>query len=172
MMRIYRMMIAVAGEYAGPFRRTLLLAAAASVVQALAWAITLPLLNIALADGPLSRGALAGWLGLLAALIVLEGILRWAEGEFVYRYWHRVTGAMRLRLAGRLRSMPLEQLARRKSGDLATVLGNNVTFVATAISSLATLAVQLAVVPGLLLGVVFALDWRPGVLLLLGAGWA
>ncbi|HID4048142.1 TPA: ABC transporter ATP-binding protein [Pluralibacter gergoviae] len=172
MMRIYRMMIAVAGEYAGPFRRTLLLAAAASVVQALAWAITLPLLNIALADGPLRRGALAGWLGLLAALIVLEGILRWAEGEFVYRYWHRVTGAMRLRLAGRLRCMPLEQLARRKSGDLATVLGNNVTFAATAISSLATLAVQLAVVPGLLLGVVFALDWRPGVLLLLGAAWA
>ena len=172
MMRIYRMMMAVAGEYAGPFRRTLALAAAASVIQALAWAITLPLLSLTLADGPPRTGALYGWLAALAALIALEGALRWAESEFVYRYWHRVTGAMRLRLAERLRRMPLEQLARRKSGDLATVLGNNVAFAATAISSLATLAVQLAVVPALLLGVVFVLDWRPGVLLLFGAAWA
>ena len=172
MMRIYRMMMAVAGEYAGPFRRTLALAAAASVIQALAWAITLPLLSLTLADGPPRTGALCGWLAALAALIALEGALRWAESVFVYRYWHRVTGGMRLGLAERLRRMPLEQLARRKSGDLATVLGNNVAFAATAISSLATLAVQLAVVPALLLGVVFVLDWRPGVLLLFGAAWA
>lgn len=76
---------------------------------------------------------------------------------------------MRLRLAQRLCAMPLEQLARRKSGDLATLLGNNVTFAATALSSLATLAIQLMVVPMVLLLLIFALDWRLGALLLAGS---
>lgn len=172
MIRIYRMMIAVAGDFARPFRRTLLFSVAASLAQAAAWAITLPLFRLTLADGPLPVAALSAWLGGLAGLILLEGALRWAESGFTYQYWPRVTGAMRLRLAGRLRSMPLEQLARRKSGDLATVLGNNVTFAATAISSLATLAVQMMLVPGLLLLLTFFLEWRLGGLLLLGAAWA
>ncbi|EMH4162913.1 ABC transporter ATP-binding protein [Pluralibacter gergoviae] len=172
MIRIYRMMIAVAGDFAAPFRRTLLFSVVASLVQAAAWATTLPLFRLAMADGPLPTAAIGAWLAALAGLILLEGGLRWAESGFTYQYWPRVTGAMRLRLAGRLRGMPLEQLARRKSGDLAAVLGNNVTFAATAISSLATLAVQMVLVPGLLLALTFFLEWRVGVLLLLGAAWA
>ena len=167
-MRIYHTMMAVAGEYAAPFRRTLRCAVVASLLHALGWAITLPLFAQLLPSGPSRGGEAAYWLLLLTAMLVLEGLVRWREMAFAYDYWHRVTQALRMRLAQRLRAMPLEQLARRKSGDLATILGHNVAFAATALSSLAMLAIQLIVVPVILLLLIFMLDWRLGVLLLLG----
>ncbi|MBK0003734.1 ABC transporter ATP-binding protein [Erwinia sp. S38] len=169
MMRLYRMMISVAGEFAGALRRTLFCSAVAALMQAAGWAIALPLFQRVLAPGPLVLGSMLPWLAGLLGLMVAEGVLRWREADFIYRYWHRVTEAMRLRLARRLRAMPLERLAQRKSGDLATILGNNVTFAATAISSLATLAVQLLIVPAALLLLIFVLDWRLGGVLAIGA---
>lgn len=167
-MRIYHMMMTVAGDYAAPFRRTLRCAFLAALLQAMGWTITQPLFSQLLPSGPSIAGEAGHWLLLLIALLVLEGLVRWREMAFAYDYWHRVTEALRMRLAQRLRAMPLEQLARRKSGDLATILGNNVAFAATALSSLATLAIQLIVVPVILLLLIFMLDWRLGALLLLG----
>ncbi|QCR38619.1 ABC transporter ATP-binding protein [Nissabacter sp. SGAir0207] len=168
MIRTYHNMILVAGDYAAPFRRTLLYAVTAAILQAAGWIITLPLFSLLLSPGTLPIGEIVNWLLVLTALLVVEGFMRWREMAFVYDYWHRVTEALRLRLAERLRAMPLERLAQRKSGDLATILGNNVTFAATALSSLATLAIQLMVVPAVLLLLIFTLDWRLGVLLLAG----
>jgi ATP-binding cassette, subfamily B, bacterial IrtB/YbtQ len=168
MIRTYHNMILVAGDYAAPFRRTLLYAVTAAILQAAGWIMTLPLFSLLLSPGALPIGEIANWLLVLTALLVVEGFVRWREMAFVYDYWHRVTEALRLRLAGRLRGMPLERLALRKSGDLATILGNNVAFAATALSSLATLAIQLMVVPVVLLLLVFTLDWRLGALLLVG----
>lgn len=165
-------MIAVAGEYAAPFQRTLIYAVVAALMQAAGWMVTLPLFSLVLEAGPLPVNDIVKWLIVLLLLMVAEGLVRWHEIAFVYDYWHRVTEAMRMRLAQRLRIIPLEQLARRKSGDLAAILGNNVTFAATAISSLATLAVQLLVVPGVLLLMIFFLDWRLGALLLAGGLFA
>ncbi|HFW5272735.1 TPA: ABC transporter ATP-binding protein [Salmonella enterica subsp. enterica serovar Bullbay] len=170
MMRIYHNMIAVAGEFAAPFRRTLAYAVVAAMLQAAGWIITLPLFSLVLTPGALPVRDILNWLVVLIVLLLLEGMVRWREMAFVYDYWHRVTEAMRQRLAHRLRAMPLEQLARRKSGDLATILGNNVTFAATALSSLATLAIQLTVVPAVVLVLIFTLDWRLGALLLAGTG--
>ena len=170
MMRIYHNMIAVAGEFAAPFRRTLACAVVAAMLQAAGWIITLPLFSLVLTPGALPVRDILSWLVVLIVLLLLEGMVRWREMAFVYDYWHRVTEAMRQRLAHRLRAMPLEQLARRKSGDLATILGNNVTFAATALSSLATLAIQLVVVPAVVLVLIFTLDWRLGALLLAGTG--
>ncbi|WP_277978034.1 ABC transporter ATP-binding protein [Pantoea endophytica] len=169
MMRSYRNMIAIAGEYAVPFRHTLVYAVLGAILQAAGWIITLPLFTLVLTPGALPVNQIVNWLMVLAGLLALEGLVRWREMAFVYDYWHRVTEVMRLRLAQRLRAMPLEQLARRKSGDLATILGNNVTFAATVLSSLATLAIQLLVVPAVMLILIFTLDWRLGALLLTGS---
>lgn len=167
-MRIYHTMMAVAGDYAAPFRRTLRCALLAALLQAMGWTITVPLFSQLLPSSPSIAGETSRWLLLLITLLVLEGLVRWQEMAFAYDYWHRVTEALRMRLAQRLRAMPLEQLARRKSGDLATILGNNVAFAATTLSSLATLAIQLIIVPVILLLLIFMLDWRLGTLLLLG----
>ncbi|MEN4546045.1 ABC transporter ATP-binding protein [Pantoea agglomerans] len=167
-MRIYHMMMAVAGDYATPFRRTLRCAFLAALLQAMGWIITLPLFSLLLTPGSSLMGKASHWLLLLSILLVLEGVIRWREMAFAYDYWHRVTEALRMKLAQRLRAIPLEQLARRKSGDLATILGNNVAFAATVLSSLATLAIQLVVAPSILLLLIFTLDWRLGAVMLIG----
>jgi ATP-binding cassette subfamily B protein len=49
--------------------------------------------------------------------------------------------------------------------SVATVVGNNVTTAATAISNLSTLFVQIVSVPAVIGVVVLAVDWRLGVVL-------
>lgn len=171
MMRWYKLTMQVAGPYASQFRLTLLCSLLAALLQALSWAIMIPLFQTLLQgpDFPLMEAM--RWLAMLALLLAGEALLRLKEMAFTYDYWHRVTEDVRLRLASTLRTIPLEQLARRKSGDLALVLGSNVTMAATAISSLATLFVQLTAVPAVLLTLVFWLDWRLGTILLVALLW-
>ena len=166
MINAFNNMMRIAGDSAPAFRRTLCFSCAAAVVQALSWGIMLPLFYLLLQEGPLPLHQTLSWLGLLLITLCAEALLRVVEMRFSYDYWPRVTEALRLRLASRLRLMPLEQLAQRKTGDLAMVLGNNVTMAATAVSSLATLAVQLVAVPCVLLLLILALDWRLGIFLL------
>lgn len=86
MMRTYHNMLAVAGEYAAPFRRTLIYAVIAAILQAAGWIITLPLFSLVLAPGALPVNEIVNWLMVLIVLLVLEGIVRWREMAFVYDY--------------------------------------------------------------------------------------
>lgn len=165
MKRWYKLTMQVAGRYAPQFRLTLLCSLAAAVLQAMSWAVMLPLFQALLRGPDFSLTDAMRWLGVLILLLGGEALLRLKEMAFTYDYWHKVTEDVRLRLARTLRTIPLEQLAQRKSGDLALVLGSNVNMAATAISSLATLFVQLTVVPAVLLILVCGLDWRLGAIL-------
>lgn len=159
MNRILRLMLAAAGPYERQFRATLRVSAVATVVQAAAYAVFIPLL------ASLDSDWAWFWVGVLAVLVVVEGLLRVSEQAFTYDYWHLVTQDTRLRLGARLRSMPQQDLARRAAGDLTTVVGSNVTAAATALTSIATLFLQLVMVP-LVLGVIIVfVDWRLGLVL-------
>ncbi|WP_246214063.1 ABC transporter ATP-binding protein [Kitasatospora viridis] len=157
-------MLTAAGPYAPQFRRTLRLSAAASLAQAAAYAVFVPLL------AELTRRQIRAerawlWVALLAALTGVEALLRVRETAFTYDYWHLVTRATRLRLGAQLRAMPQQELSRRAAGDLTSVVGGNTTTAAGAISSLGTLFVQLVTVPLVLGAVVLAVDWRLGLVL-------
>ncbi|WKX69044.1 ABC transporter ATP-binding protein [Streptomyces sp. XD-27] len=164
MKRILRLMLTAAGPYAPQFTTTLRISVAAAFVQAAAYAAFIPLLA-ALAHDPVRTGRAWLWIGVLAALVTVEGILRVREAAFTYDHWHLVTQATRLRLGRTLRSMPQQELARRAAGDLTSVVGANATMAATAISALSTLFVQLVTVPAVLGVVVVALNWRLGLVL-------
>ncbi|MBB5158997.1 ABC transporter ATP-binding protein [Saccharopolyspora phatthalungensis] len=159
MKRILGLMMRAAGPYAPQFRTTLRISMLASLVQALAYATFIPLLA-ALAAQPVDTATAWFWLGVLAVLVAVEGVLRLRESSFTFDYWHLVTGEMRTRLGDRLRSMPQQELARRDAGDLTTVVGSNVTSAATGISSFSTLFVRLVTVPAVIGLVVLVVDWR------------
>lgn len=164
MRRILRLMLTAAGPHAPQFRATLRVSAAASLVQAAAYATFIPLLA-ELIHQPVRTGRAWLWVGALATLVAVEAALRVREMAFTYDYWHLVTQNTRLRLGAKLRSMPQQELARRAAGDLTSVVGNNATTAAGAISSLSTLFIQLVAVPTVLGVVVLALDWRLGLVL-------
>nr|WP_202487760.1 ABC transporter ATP-binding protein [Streptomyces sp. SID8354] len=160
-------MLTAAGPYARQFRATLRISLAATVLQAAAYACFVPLLA-ELSHDPVRTGRVWLWIAALALLIAGEGALRVREMTFTYDHWHLVTRSTRLRLGAALRAMPQQELARRDTGDLTQVVGNNATTAATAVSSLAALFVQLVTVPAVLGVVVLALDWRLGLVLLVG----
>ena len=164
MRRILGLMLTAAGPYAPQLRRTLLISAVASLVQAAAYVTFIPLLAELTRD-PVRTGRAWFWVGVLAVLVAVEGALRVREMAFTYDYWHLVTGSTRLRLGGKLRSMPQQELARRAAGDLTSVVGDNTTTAAGAISSLSTLFIQIVAVPAVLGVVILAVDWRLGLVL-------
>ncbi|MGN9841237.1 ABC transporter ATP-binding protein [Nonomuraea sp. H19] len=164
MRRILRLMLTAAGPYQAQFRTTLRFSAAATVVQAAAFAMFIPLLA-ELSREPVRAERAWMWTGLLAVLIAVETALRIRETGFTYSHWHLVTEDARLRLGAKLRAMPQQELARRAAGDLTMVVGHNVTAAATAISSLSALFIKLITVPVVLGVIVLALDWRLGLVL-------
>ncbi|MFJ1729965.1 ABC transporter ATP-binding protein [Streptomyces sp. NPDC088254] len=167
MTRILRLMLTAAGPYARQFRATLRTSLLATMLQAAAYACFVPLLAELCRD-PVRTGRAWTWIGALAVLVAAEGALRVREMAFTYDYWHLVTGSTRLRLGAALRAMPQQELNRRAAGDLTQVVGGNATTAATAVSSLAALFVQLVTVPLVLGAVVIALDWRLGLVLVVG----
>ncbi|MFJ8313360.1 MULTISPECIES: ABC transporter ATP-binding protein [unclassified Streptomyces] len=167
MKRILRLMLTAAGPYAAQFRATLRVSLAATVLQAAAYACFVPLLAELCRD-QVRTGRAWGWLALLATLVATEGALRMREMAFTYDHWHLVTGSTRLRLGAALRAMPQQELNRRAAGDLTQVVGGNATTAATAVSSLASLFIQLVTVPMVLGVMVLALDWRLGLVLVAG----
>lgn len=162
MIRLYNLMMLIAGRYAPQFRHTLGYILAAVVVQVLSYAVLVPLFKIMCApDIPLDE--LWPWLGLYAVLVVVEAVLRLRSMNFTWRCWHRVIGDTRLRLGQALYDMPLLKLRQHDAGELAEVIGGNVTVAASALSSLATLFVQMVALPALLIVLLLLIDWRLGV---------
>ncbi|EHU7136702.1 ABC transporter ATP-binding protein [Salmonella enterica] len=164
MKRLFNLMMLVAGDYAPQFRKTLIYAAFASVLQALACTIWLPLLH-ELSRNKLNISQIVFWLLVMIITIVLEALLRINEQKFTYRYWHKVIEARRMALGNILYAMPLQMLRRREAGDIAETIGANVMMAASAISSLSVIFVQLIIVPVVLVGVILITDWKVGLVL-------
>ncbi|GAA0584153.1 ABC transporter ATP-binding protein [Kribbella sandramycini] len=164
MRRILRLMFVAAGPYTAEFRKTMRYSVAATLVQAAAYATFIPLLAATAAD-PVDTGRAWMWVGALAVLVVVEGLLRAREQAFNYDTWPYVTQAIRRSLGERLRAMPQQELGRRAAGDLTTLVGSNVISASTSISLLSTLFVQIVTVPAVVGLVVLLVDWRLGAVL-------
>lgn len=162
-MRLYKLMMKAAGSHAPAFRRSLFFTLLAVVAQAASYVLLIPLL------AALSTPAISGiwlWLLLLSLIVVLEGIFRLQGMNFTWHHWHKVIGDNRLRLGEALYRMPLLELRQREAGDLAEVIGANVTVAAQALSSLATLFVQMLALPLVLIAAILVIDWRCGIIFL------
>jgi ATP-binding cassette subfamily B protein len=164
MRRILKLMLVAAGPYAPEYRKTLRYSMAATATQAAAYVVFIPLLA-ALAEEPVDTGRAWSWVAVLAALVVLEGLLRVGELAFQFDTWPDVTRATRLGLGERLRSMPQQELGRRAAGDLASVVGHNAAAASTAIAALSTLFIQIVTVPAVIGVVILVVDWRLGAVL-------
>ncbi|WP_414502750.1 ABC transporter ATP-binding protein [Zymobacter sp. IVIA_5232.4 C2] len=161
MKRLYRLMMLIAGRYAPQFRHTLGYVLAAVVVQVMSYAVLVPLFYIMCTPTvPLEQ--LWPWLGLYALLVVAEAMLRLKSMGFTWHCWHRVIGDTRLRLGKALYDMPLLTLRRYDAGELADTIGGNVNVAASALSSLATLFVQMVTLPALMIVLMLLIDWRLG----------
>ncbi|PAT36225.1 ABC transporter ATP-binding protein [Vandammella animalimorsus] len=170
----WRLLIDSAAPHAHALRRSLLMLAAAAVLQGLALALMLPIFSALLSA---TQGRMAGAQALAAALPWLLGFgalalaalaLRWRAQWFDYG-GQQADAVHRLRsLAGeQLRRMPLLQLQQKRAGEMGAALLGNVDEGLNYTITIATLITQSALTPLAAALGVLAWDWRLGLALLL-----
>ncbi|MEM9464062.1 MAG: ABC transporter ATP-binding protein [Actinomycetota bacterium] len=156
MITTFQNMIAACGTKANLMRRALLFSVLASIAQGLAYALLFPLLSALIDDSDDVWWYLAG----IAALIVLDAIFRFVGNHTEWRIYIEVSDETRTNLGEQLRRMPLEQLARRRTGDLNSVLTGNVNDVVTIAGGLFAVVINTIVAPAVTILATFFIDWR------------
>ncbi|NJR31723.1 MAG: ABC transporter ATP-binding protein [Chamaesiphon sp. CSU_1_12] len=159
MLKTYRRMLAVAGDYQSQLQRAIALSITASILQGLTYALLFPLLAI-LTTTPIASHRV--WLLFLSivGLVLIENILRWIELDFAWLTSIDITQSTRIKLGNKLRQIPLELLEQRQSGDLTNLFGNNVSNTVMWMGNLMQLVVQIIVVPIVTILATLWIDWR------------
>lgn len=156
MITTFQNMIAACGSKANLMRRALVLSVLASIAQGLAYALLFPLLSALIDNSDDVWWYLAG----IAALIVLDAVFRFFGNHTEWRIYIEVSDETRSTLGEQLRRMPLEQLARRRTGDLNSVLTGNVNDVVTIAGGLFAVVINTIVAPMVTILATFFVDWR------------
>ncbi|KAA5604222.1 ABC transporter ATP-binding protein [Roseospira marina] len=156
----YRRMLMAAGSEAPAVRRMLALFALGAVAQGLAFACFFPLLRALLAE-PADLTQAWIWLGVMVAATVADLILGWLGHGFEYGgAIADVTHDLRRRLGRQLRQMPMQALARWRTGDLGAVLGGSIDEAVAPMGTLSHVIIRMLVVPLVVIAVTLAIDAR------------
>ncbi|MEM9564425.1 MAG: ABC transporter ATP-binding protein [Actinomycetota bacterium] len=162
MITTFQNMIEACGSKANLMRWSLIFAVLYSVAQGLAYALLFPLFS-ALLDG---SDDVWWYLGGIVVLIVLDGLFRFGETKASWRVYIEVSDETRSNLGEQLKRMPLEQLARRQTGDLNSVLTGNVNDVVAIAGGLFAVVINTIVAPVVTILALFFVDWRLAIVML------
>lgn len=156
MSRLFDIMSRAAGPYRDRWRRHVAAVTVAAVLQGLAFLLLLPIMR-ALVDGRVvqTRWLLTG----LVALLIIEAVIR-IRGDRVEDALPDIVAHLRHRLGAKLRTMPAEELGRRRTGDLAVLLGQDVMNAVLAVGEVAATFLRLVIVPAVVLAGLTVVDWR------------
>ena len=165
MQKTYARMMTVAGSYKPQLQKTLRLSIIASIIQGIIFALFFPLLS-ALTAQSVDTQRVWTLLTVFGLLVILESAIRWQELNFSWMASSDVAHNTRLRLAKQLRQIPLQELNRRRAGDLNVVMSGNVSECVLWIGSLSTLIIQTIVTPLVVVLVTLLIDWRLALALL------
>ncbi|MEM9712759.1 MAG: ABC transporter ATP-binding protein [Actinomycetota bacterium] len=163
MITTFRNMIDACGTKAHLMRLALFFSFLSAIVQGLAYALLFPLFT-ALAD---SSDDVWWWFAGIVVLIVLDALFRLGESQASWRVYIEVSDETRSNLGEQLKRMPLQQLARRQTGDLNNVLTGNVNDVVSIAGGLFGIVINTMVAPVVTVVATFFVDWRLALALLL-----
>ncbi|BDA71222.1 ABC transporter, transmembrane region [Calothrix sp. PCC 7716] len=158
-------MISASGSYAPELKFSLTLSIIASTIQGIVFALFFPLFS-ALLTSPIDTQRVWTLVALIAFLVVIEFLIRWRELEFGWIITIDAASEMRLKLGEQLRKMPLEELSRRRSGELNVILSGNVTDSLHAIGNLSSIIIKTIIVPTIVIIVTLFIDWRLAIAML------
>lgn len=154
-------LIDACGSRAPLMRRALVLSTLSAIAQGLAYGLLFPLFT-AVVNG---TGSAWAWLIAITALVLLDTALRFTGNRVEWRIHMEVADETRTRLGQQLKRMPLQELARRETGDLNNVLTGNVTDVVSIAGGLFGLVITSIVAPLTAAIALIWFDWRLAVCL-------
>ena len=163
MITTFQNMILACGSKAKVMRSSLIFALLAAVAQGLAYALLFPLF-FALANG---SDQVWWYVAAIIALVLIDALFRLGESHTGWKVYIEVSDETRTNLGEQLKRMPLEQLARRKTGDLNSVLTGNVNDVVSIAGGLFGIVINTMIAPTVTVIATFFVDWRLAVAMLI-----
>ncbi|MEM9713737.1 MAG: ABC transporter ATP-binding protein [Actinomycetota bacterium] len=156
MLTTFRIMMEASGSKAFLMRRAIAFSFVSATLQGLAYATLFPLLS------SLIDGSDDVWLyvATAAALIVLDAMVRYASVPTGWRIALEVADETRVELGEQLRRIPLQELARRRTGELNNVITDNVNVVVAISSGLFGIVIMTIVTPVVTVVATLFVDWR------------
>lgn len=160
LLTIYKLSVELAGEYGSGFKKSLVYFTLAFVTQGIAFGLFYPLLIAMFADTPLMSDIIL-YLGLMVFFSILSFWAKWRGHDFDYNgKIVDVTHELRTKLGTALREMPLEKLSTYKTGELNSTFSSNVDESVLHLGMVASMFLQIVVVPITIIVVTFFVDWR------------
>ncbi len=163
MIETFSNMIEACGSKAEVMRGSLVYAVLSAIAQGMAYALLFPLF------AALAAGSDEAWwyLGGIVVLVLLDGLFRLGESHGGWRVYIEVSDETRTNLGEQLKRMPLEQLAKRQTGDLNSVLTGNVQDVVSIAGGLFGIVINTMVAPTVTIIATFFIDWRLAIAMLI-----
>lgn len=163
---IYKLTLELAGEYGSGFKKSLVYFTLAFVFQGLAFGLFYPLLLTMFAD-TLVISDIMLYLGLMALFSLLSFWAKWKGHDFDYNgKIVDVTHDLRTKLGIALREMPLEKLSTYKTGELNSTFSSNVDESVLHMGMVASMFLQIVIVPITIIVVTFFVDYRLALIML------
>ncbi|MBK1674931.1 ABC transporter ATP-binding protein/permease [Ectothiorhodospira shaposhnikovii] len=162
----YRQLVDSVGPGAARLRRSLIGLLAAAVFQGLALACIVPLFAAIFTRQDI--GAALTWLVACTVMMVLSSVLRWRAQAFDFDgQMAQATHRLRTRLGEQLRRIPLEVLQDKRTGEMNSMVLNNVDENLLTTLTILNLIFIAVVTPLATAVALLAVDWRMAVALLL-----
>ena len=149
-------MIQIAGSKKRIVQGGIHLAIIGAIIQGITFALLFPFFTSLFAGN--SQWQLYGTV--MIVLILIDAILRRMEAGLSYITQMDVAHEVRVKLGEKLRSMPLETLNSRQSGDLNVVLSGNVNDVVMIMGGLYSIVLHTIIAPITTVLITFFVDWR------------
>lgn len=166
MYAIYKLTLELAGEYGSGFKKSLVYFTLAFVFQGLAFGMFYPLLLVMFADTLVTSDIIL-YLGLMVLFSILSFWAKWKGHDFDYNgKIVDVTHDLRTKLGIALREMPLEKLSTYKTGELNSTFSSNVDESVLHMGMVASMFLQIVIVPITIIVVTFFVDWRLALIML------
>jgi ATP-binding cassette, subfamily B, bacterial IrtB/YbtQ len=158
--KVYQLSVALAGNYADGFKRSLVFFTLAFTAQGVAFAMFYPLLK-ALFATPFIVADVLFYLSGMTLFSLLFCVLKWLGHGFDYSgYIAEVTHDLRTTLGNALRKMPLEKLSHYKTGELNAIFSSSVDESVMHMGVVAALFLQITVVPIVVVLVTLFIEWK------------
>lgn len=164
--KVFALSVELAGDYAGGYKRSLGLFTLAFIAQGIAFCLFYPLLKAVFAP-TFVLGDVFFWFSWMTFFSLLFCILKWKGHDFDYSgYIAEVSHDLRTNLGNALRKMPQEELSGYKTGELNAIFSSNVDESVIHMGVVASLFLQITVVPMVVLVVSFFIEWRLALVML------
>lgn len=165
--RIYRQMLSVAGDQQPTVVANIRFSMSAAVFEAFALLCFFPLLHAIFATDK-SWVSIGIWLAVMTIFVMLESYCRWQVTRLSHSKAYTELGhQLKMNLAHKLRTLPLETLYQKRTGELTNIISGSTEDVVMMMNTVATMVIRPAIVPLIVVIACFWISWPLAVLMLL-----